>query len=318
MATILTLMLPFAGLLALGYAAGRFRFINADGLAGIDFFVFYCAIPVLFFHMVSTASLDGFSWAFVITTTFATYCAFAIAFSVGALINGGNVPEATIQGLVGSYSNIGYLGPALAVSAFGAGAALPTALIFSFDYIMLFALTPLMMALGGTIRAEPRQLAQTIGQQVAMHPFIIATVLGLIAAGAGLRLPAPVDATLDFVARAAAPMALFATGVGLSLRAMGPVPADMPALIFVKLVVHPVIVYLLLGWVGGFDPTWVKVAVLLAALPPAANVFVLARHYRIYSQHSSTAIVLATAASVVTLTVTLLVLANFLPAIHPV
>ncbi len=59
MATILTLLLPFFGLIALGYGAGRLRFVTEDGLAGIDFFVFYCALPVLFFHMVATAPLSG-------------------------------------------------------------------------------------------------------------------------------------------------------------------------------------------------------------------------------------------------------------------
>jgi malonate transporter len=315
MVEIISLLFPFFGLILIGYGAGRLRFVSADGLAGIDFLVFYIALPVLFFHLIASAPLTGFSWAFIATTTFATYCAFAIAFSIGALVNGGNVPEATIQGLVGSYSNIGYLGPALVLAAFGSAAAVPTALIFAFDNAMLFTLTPLMMALGGTMRTEPRKLAENIARQVFLHPFIIATVLGLLFATSGIPIPGPIDALLAFLANAAAPIALFAIGVGLSLRPVGKVPVDMPVLLAVKLVGHPLIVYLLLGWVGGFNPVWVSTAILLAALPPAANVLTLARHYRIYGDHASTAILLGTAASFVTLTITLvLVMNNVLPA----
>jgi hypothetical protein len=43
----------------------------------------------------------------------------------------------------------------------------------------------------------------------------------------------------------------------------------------------------------------------MAALPPAANVFVLARQYGIYVERASTAILVGTLASVVTLTVIL-------------
>jgi predicted permease len=253
----------------------------------------------------------------VLTTTFSTYCAFAIAFSFGALINGGNVPEATIQGLVGSYPNVGYMAPALTIAAFGATAAAPTALIFSFDFAMLFTLTPLMMALGGTARANPRDLAEGILRQVLLHPFVIATVLGLIAAAVGFRPPAPVDGLLNFLSAAAAPCALFLVGVSLSLRPMGKLTPDLPVLIGVKLVVHPLIVYLLLSWVGGFSRLWINAAVLMAALPPAANVFLLAKQYNTYSEQASSAILLASVIAIATVTVVLILLLNNVLPLDP-
>ncbi len=85
--------------------------------AGLSFFVLYLALPALFFQLIAATPLGRCrGWSFVVTTTFATYCAFAIAFSIGALINGGNVPEATVEGLVGSYANIGILAPALTMA----------------------------------------------------------------------------------------------------------------------------------------------------------------------------------------------------------
>ena len=88
----------------------------------------------------------------------------------------------------------------------------------------------------------------------------------------------------------------------------------MPVLIGVKLVVHPLIVYLLLSWIGGFDPAWTGSAILMAALPPAARVLVLARKYGAYRERASAAIILGTIASVATLTVVLtLVVLDLLP-----
>jgi predicted permease len=89
----------------------------------------------------------------------------------------------------------------------------------------------------------------------------------------------------------------------------------MPGILLVKLVVHPLIVYLLLTWIGGFDRTWVHAAVLMAALPPAANVLAVAQKYDSYRDQAATVILLGTAVSVVTLTLAVaMVLGGDLPA----
>jgi predicted permease len=306
---LLTLLVPFFGVIAAGYGVGRLRWVAGDGLAALEFFVFKIAFPALLFHLIVTAAtpLPG-GWAFVATTTFATYCAFAIAFSIGALVNGGNVTEATVEGLLGSYSNTAYLAPALAVAGFGLGAAPAMALIYTFDTAMLLIVTPLMMALGGTVRSNARRVAEDIGRQVLAHPGVIATLLGFVVLGIGLRMPGPVDTALSFAGAAAAPGALFLLGVSLAQRTFRPVTIDLPAIVAVKLVGHPLIVYLLLSWVGGFDPVWVSTAILIAALPPAGDVVELAGRYRIAGARASAAILVASLAAAVTVTATLVVL----------
>ena len=197
------------------------------------------------------------------------------------------------------------MAPGLTLAAFGSAAAAPTALIFSFDNAMLFTLVPLMMALGGSERATGAALARVIGRQVLLHPFILATLAGFLAAAVGLKPPGPIDGILTFLRSAAAPCALFALGVTLAQKPVGKVPFDLPVLIAIKLVVHPLIVYLLLTWIGGFDRVWIYSAVLMAALPPAANVYVLAQRYDSYVARASAGILLGTLASIVTVTVVL-------------
>ena len=93
MSDIVTITLPFFGLIALGYGAGHWRKTPVEGLAWLNFFVFYLALPALFFQLIAeTPIVKLTSWSFVLTTIFGTYCAFAIAFSIAALTNRGNVP----------------------------------------------------------------------------------------------------------------------------------------------------------------------------------------------------------------------------------
>lgn len=316
MSEIATVILPFFGLIALGYGTGRYLDLPAGGSASLNAFVFYLALPALFFELVAKTPYASFpGWTFVVTTTFGTYLAFAIAFSFGALLNRGFVPVATIQGLVGSYGNSGYLGPGLTLAAFGAPAAAPTALIFAFDNALLFTLVPLMMALGASERTDAVAMARGILRSIFLHPLVIAVAVGCFFALTGLSLPGPIDGFVGLLRSAAAPCAMFALGITLSRKPVGKVPLELPVLLAIKLVLHPLIVYLLLSWIGGFDSEWVYTAVLMAALPPAANVYAIARRYDVYAARATVAVVAGTAASVVTITgIVILVVGGFLPA----
>ena len=318
MSDILRITLPFFGLVFLGYGAGRLGKVTEQGLAGLNFFVFYCALPALFFELIAATPVSALAnWSFVVTTTFSTYCAFAIAFSIGAMVNRGNIPEATIQGLVGSYANVGYMGPGLTLAALGAAAATPTALIFTFDNAMLFTVVPLMMALGGTERMDTRTMVLTILRRIFLHPFILATIAGFVAALIGFRPTGALGGFLDLLKSAAAPCALFAVGATLAQRPLGRVPMELPGLVTVKLVIHPLIVYLLLTWIGGFDPVWVHTAMLMASLPPAANVYVLAKQYDVYVQRASAGILIGTIASIVTVSFALFLVLRDVAAAAP-
>ncbi len=306
MSEIATIALPFFGLVFLGYGIGRWGPVKREGFAGLEFVVRYFALPMLYFQLLARTPFDQLmTWSFVLTTTFATYCAFAIAFSFAALINRGRVAEATVAGLAGSYSASAYLAPGLTLAAFGSAAGAPTALVVAFDGIMLLILTPLMMALGTTERASSLTTLRRIGMDVAIQPLLLAALAGFVVSGIGLGLPRPVDAFVSLLGQAAAPAALIVFGLVLSERPVGRVPADVPVLIGIKLVVHPLIAYLLLGWIGGFDRIWVATAILIAALPPAADVLAIARRYRSYATRASIATLFGALASVVTITIAL-------------
>ena len=65
---------------------------------------------------------------------------------------------------------------------------------------------------------------------------------------------------------------------------------------------HPVLMFLLLSLFGPFDQLWIDTAILMAALPPALNVFVLARQYEAWVEPASGSVLLGTLMSVATLT----------------
>jgi malonate transporter and related proteins len=300
---VASLALPFFGLIFLGYACGKLMKYPEDGLRWMNFFIVYVALPALFFKLIAAAPFEELAnWPFVIATTLSTYIAFAMAFGVGIVVTRGRIPEATIQGVVGAYANIGYMGPGLTIAALGQASIVPTALIFVFDNVLLFTLVPFLMALGGAQKLNFLHTAGYVVKRVVTHPFNIATAVAVLAAYLRVVVPAPIDTMLTFLKNAAAPCALFAMGVTVALRPLTSVPVEMPALLAIKLIVHPLLVWLILSWIGDFSREWVFTAMLMAALPPALNVFVIANQYQVYVERASSAILLGTLLSVVTVT----------------
>ncbi len=316
MADIFGLALPFFGLIFLGYLAGKIWRLEEGGLAWLNIFVLYFALPALFFQLISKTPIDQLAnGSFVFGTTLATATVFAIAFGFMMVRNGGNVAEATVAGLVGGYGNVGYMGPPLALVALGPAAAVPAALIFCFDVTFVFILAPLMMALAGAAGESLRSTLIAIPRRVLLHPFILATLVGVAGAALEVSPPEPVERLLAGLAGSAAPCALFALGVTVAVRPLKRIPLELPFLVLAKLILHPALAFLILSFIGGFDRLWVATAVLMASLPPAATIYIIATQYRTYVLRASSAILLGTAASVVTVTGALYLISHdLLPA----
>ena len=303
MVDILNLALPYFGLIFIGFACGKTRGLPETGLAWMNFFLLYVSLPALLFRIMSDTPFSELNNPpFLIATTLATISAFVLAMVAGRIIGELSLRKATMAGLAGAYGNIGYMGPGLALAVLGAKAAAPTALIFCCDSIFLFTIVPLLMAL--TDREHPSFL-HAIGiaaRQIALNPLIMSAVLGALVAAFHIPLPTALDRTLLFLQNAAAPTALFVLGVTVALRPFDRVPWEVPGVIAIKLLVHPLIVFGLMLLFGPFAQPWAATAVLMAALPPALNVFVIARQNNTWIEPASVAVLIGTFASVVTLT----------------
>jgi predicted permease len=303
MLDVINLALPFFGLIFLGLLFGKLKTdIPESGMAWMNFFLIYVSLPCLFYRVLAVTPLEQLNNPrFIVATVCATAGMFAVAFGIGYAFRR-NAAEATIAGLSGAYGNIGYMGPGLALATLGAAATAPVALIFCFDTLLLFSLVPFLMTLAAPQKRSIGAIALEVVRAIALHPFIIATVLGVASAAAHFEPPVALDRLMQFLQNAAAPCALFALGVTVALRPLTPIPWEVPATAFVKLVLHPVAVLLLLSLLGPFDPVWVYTAVLMAALPPALNVFIMARQYDSWVAPASGSVLFGTFVSVLTLT----------------
>jgi malonate transporter and related proteins len=304
-ADIIALALPFFGVILIGFLCGRFIRIAESGLAWMNFFIVYIALPPV---------RELANGRFILATTLSTLSVYLIAYLYGRR-TGTSQRAAVIQGVLGAYSNIGYMGPGLTLATLGPAAATPTALIFVFDNALIFALTPLLVGMAESGSSGLGRTLWSIFVRVVTHPFNIATALGVLSAWSGLKPPHAIDQMLVSLKNAAAPVALFALGVTVALRPIKGFPSELLVHLPVKLLLHPLLVWLAISLLADVPPVWTYTAMLMAALPPALNVYVMARHYNAYVERASSAILIGTLVSTLTLTTLMFLVANaYLPA----
>jgi predicted permease len=152
-----------------------------------------------------------------------------------------------------------------------------------------------------TILAEGRHVSPlVILRRLATHPILVGIALGVVARTTAVPVPQPLWQMLDLLASAAVPCALVALGVALrryGLEAGWHLPAIISAL---KLVVHPLVVYVLATQVFAMPRAWAGVAVLFAACPSGVNAYLFAQRYDEGVALASSTIALSTALAIVT------------------
>src|SRR6478752_2936511 len=287
MVDILNLALPYFGLIFVGFACGKVKSLPESGLAWMNFFLLYVSLPALLFAIMSKTPFSELNNPPLV---------------VGKVLGRLTLREATLAGLSGGYGNIGYMGPGLALAVLGPKAVAPTALIFCCDSIFLFTIVPLLIELSDRDHPSLVHAFGVVLKQIVLNPLIMSACFGAAVAALHIELPVALDRTITFLQNAAAPTALFVLGVTVALRPFDRVPWEVPGVIAVKLLVHPLAAFALMLAFGPFAQPWAATAVLMASLPPALNVFVIARQNDAWIEPASVAVLIGTFASVVTLT----------------
>ncbi len=300
MYNVLNLVIPVFGLIFLGYIAAKINPHHERGLDWLNTFVLYFALPALFYKLLSQTPFEQLTnWPFVIATTATTSIVFFGTAFLSVLIARTKFSEGAIRAAAAAYGNIGYMGPGLTLTALGAAAAVPTTLIICFDNILFFAAVPLLVGFDKEGQSTFLQTLYTVAKRIFLHPFILASIAGVTAAWFQFQAPGPILKLLDYLSAAAAPCALFALGITVAAQPLKRIPGEIPLLLLAKLILQPVLVYFVLTTFVQPEPVWLLTAVLLASLPPAANVFVLAKQYNTYVERASSTILIGTVVSII-------------------
>ena len=290
--------LPFFAIIGLGYWAGRTRFFSEEATAYLTKFVFYFALSAMLFRFSANLSLaEVFDGRLVIGYLWGTAFVYGIATMVGFL-RGLKVEETAIEAQCAAIGNVGFLGLPMLALIFGEAAIGPVMLVLAVDLIVFSSLIVILIT--GAREGRMRwSVLKTLGMGLLKNPMIVAIVAGLLWSALQIPIPRPMNDFLTILGAAATPGALFAIGASLASKSAERVQVAA-WLSFAKLVIHPIFVAIGVLWLFPIDPFKAAVVISAAALPVAGNVYILAQHYGVAPQRASAAILLSTAASILT------------------
>ncbi|HJQ59848.1 MAG TPA: AEC family transporter [Vineibacter sp.] len=309
MHVLLTVAFPIFALVATGWIAGRAKVLGPHGTAALNGFVGWFALPAMLFSALAKVRLgEVFNAPFVAVFGGSMLLTFVAGMIAARLMTRARLARMSLFGLSAAFGNVGYMGSPLCVTAFGPQGALPGTLaaILGAAGMLTFGLILVevdVQAGGGAVAARRRIVAA-----VARSPIVQAVALGGMVSGLGVEMPDPLLRFLDMLAAAAAPCALFAIGLFLTDKGLAGARLEVAVASLGKVLLQPLIALALLPWFLDLDTMWGKAAILCAALPTAANAFVVAKEYETFVEGASGTILVSTVASVATISALLVVL----------
>ncbi|MBY6201632.1 AEC family transporter [Maritalea mobilis] len=293
--------LPFFALIGLGFQACRTGFFTAEAAAYLTKFVFYFALSAMLFRFAANLSLaEIFDWWFVAAYLWGCFIVYLLATAV-AMLRRRPITEAAVEAQCAVIGNTGFLGVPMLVVLMGEAAAGPVLMVLTLDLVVFSSLIVILVTGSREGRVRLSTL-KSVGMGLLKNPMIVSIVLGLAWSSSGWDVPGPVNEFLGILGAAATPGALFAIGASLAGKSAERLSVA-GWLSFCKLVLHPAAVAfaaLVLFPVATFDAA---VMIAAASLPVAGNVYILAQHYGVAPQRVSTAILVSTTISILTVSV---------------
>ncbi|MBL1420147.1 MAG: AEC family transporter [Alphaproteobacteria bacterium] len=275
---LIEIVSPFFCFILIGYIFGRLFDGTDAGLFWLNKFIIYLAVPALLFSLLIKSPIEEMAnFGYIATTTLITFSIFAASMIYLVFGLKKRLGDSSLLAASASYGNVGYMGIPLMVALLGEDAIIPATLILIFDSMLHFILVPLIAGRNDTGSNFERFVHSLM--QILKNPFLIASVLGVIIALFNLPLPSLISNLSDQLGASAIPTALFSLGVSLSLSKFTGVSFDKVFLVAMKLFIHPALVAVIVLSLGIFDPIWSATAIIMATLPTALNVFMMAKQY---------------------------------------
>ena len=318
MQIILDTVLPVFGVVLVGYFATRAHWFDDAAIKGLSLFAFSFAIPMMLFRSMARTELpDAVPWGFLLSYYSSAFSIWALAMLAGGALFKRKLDGMVMVGLCACFGNSVMIGVPLVLTTFGEVASVPMFLIIAFRAAVFLSVGTLLLELARGSRDGLRRLPGNILHGMATNPIIVGLALGFSVALSGFSLPGPVDRIANLIAVAAAPASLFAMGATLTqYRVAGNLP-ESSLLVVLKLVAQPLLYWVYSHYVFEVDPFYAKVGLLMAALPVGANPYLFAQRYGVGVASTTTTIFLSTGASVLTLSVVLLLVSDGIGATIP-
>ena len=296
---VFNVVLPVFALILIGYVCGRAGKLGESASIELNRFVVWLALPAQLFNFAANSGWQTLWQPEFITAFFLSCISVFILVLVASYWKSRDLAAASFNSLSASYSNTGYMGIPLCLLALGQDGLAP-AIISTFIVFVMFALATVLIEIGMLSHKKHHEILLSVLKSLCTNPLLIAPVLGLLWASSNFTLYDPIAQVISFLAAAATPCAL--VSIGLFLLQKGKTEVKQAwGISAVKLIIQPIVAWVIAGPIMGLPPLWLSAIVILSALPTGTGPFMLAQYYKADGSVISRVVLMTTVGSLVTL-----------------
>ena len=261
-----------------GYLVGRTGVLGEQGRHVLSRVTFFVASPALLFTTLADSDpasvLGPMLWVAALSAALTAVAYYLV--TAGLLRRPAS--ESIIAAMSASTVNSANLGLPIALYVLGDMAYAAPIILFQ-----LALYQPINLAMLDATTSRHRTTPIALLLATAKNPMIIGSLLGLVVALTGIELPSMVLEPIELIAGASIPAMLMAFGISLvgskPLEKKSGRRADVLIASAAKLLVHPLLAWVLAYWVFNLRGELLVASVIMAGLPTAQNIFVTAMRY---------------------------------------
>ena len=263
------LLFPDFSLILCGFLLCRFTPLNRAVWAPVEQLVYFVFFPVLLFYSIIRTPLDLHAASRLLGAGAAlAACAIALAYALPHLPGlRQHIPtrlHAASAQVAFRFNS--FIGLALAERAAGPTGVQLLAVLIGFCVPLYNVAAVWPMA---------RHAQRSMVAELVRNPLIIATVLGLLGGLAGVVIPKWLEPTVSRIGGASLALGLMAAGAGLRLGALHQAKVLATAVLAIRHLLLPLVAALLARLLG-LNPLETTVLLAFSALPTASSSYVLA------------------------------------------
>lgn len=307
-------ILPVFILIAIGYGSVKFNYVQRSLGDALNAFAVKIAVPALLFQaMINLELKTAISVPALISFYTGAFSCFTLGIIIAQKFFNRRPGESVAVGFAATFSNSVLLGLVIIERSFGESALIPAFGIIAFHAPSIYIVGMVTMEL---MRRDGQAMSTTLqkaGKSIIANPLMLGILAGIAVNVSGIELFEPILAAVGMLAAASIPAALVGIGASMTKYQLKGSVTESLMVSVLSLVIHPLIAFILAHFVFELDPLFVRSLVTMACMPPGVNIYIFASMYNRAVNLAASTFLIATALSVISITIWLYVLSIMLP-----
>lgn len=303
----LAITLPIFGYIFIGWLAAKSHYVTQQVCDGLSEYVFSIAVPVLIIMtLTQTTSQDPILPSFWVSYFGACTIVWAITMLLMSKVFKKNHQQTVICGFSSSQANTVFMGVPLIIDVYGEAGSVPLFMLLAIHLPIMLGVATFLLELGGN-NSLFKQLKK-LSWVLITNPIFVALIIGGVLHYFTISPQGIIKSMLEGIAGTASACALISLGMAMTRYRLRDDIKGVAILTVGKLIIHPLLVFLLAFYLFKLPTVYAGVAVLFATMPVGINAYLLATRYSAAEGLVSSAVLISTLLSLFSVSIWLTIL----------